>query len=82
VKWWRGDYVIVFPERWAFHSCVRCGRRLATKESQRRGVGPECAGAVSAEELASLRARALERDRVRYRAEVLEAGLRIERTGD
>jgi hypothetical protein len=80
VKWWRGDYVIVFPERWVFHSCLHCGRRLATKESQRRGIGPECAGAVSPEELSSLRERALERDRVRYRADVLEAGLRIERT--
>jgi hypothetical protein len=82
VKWWRGDYVMVFPERWAFHSCVRCGNRLATKESQGRGIGPECAGLVTTEELASLRERALEGDRARYRAEVLNAGLRIERTGE
>jgi Family of unknown function (DUF6011) len=81
MRWWRGDYVIVFPERWAFHSCIRCGRRLTTKGSQKRGIGPECADAVSAEELQSLRARALERDRARYRAEVLDAGLRVERTG-
>jgi hypothetical protein len=79
VKYWRGDYVIVFPgPRVKFHTCVVCSRNLrfdvATSDT---GVGPECAR-KSADEIEQARAKALRRDRRRYRAEVLDQGFTIE----
>jgi hypothetical protein len=79
MKYWRGDYVIVFPgRRVKFHKCVVCGRNLKfdvpTSES---GVGPECARKLP-EVIEQAKQRALRADRERYRREVLDLGFTIE----
>jgi len=79
VKYWRGDYVIVFPGRkWKFHTCVVCGRKLKFgTASSETGIGPECAKKPT-QEVEAAKAAALEGDRRRYRAEIVDLGFTIE----
>ena len=78
MKHWRGDYVIVFPgPRWKFPTCVICGKSLKlSTDSATTGIGPECLR--SASDADSIREKALESDRRRYKAEVLDLGFIIE----
>ncbi len=79
MKRWRGDYVIVFPgDRVKFHRCVVCRQPLRFHtDSSTSGVGPECAR-KPADLVAAAKQKALEEDRRRYRAEVLDHGFKIE----
>jgi hypothetical protein len=79
VKYWRGDYVIVFPRRRVkFHKCVVCGRNLKfDSSSSDTGVGPECAR-KSAALIEQAKHQALERDRERYRRDVSNLGFTID----
>ena len=77
VKYWRGDYIIVFPgNRTKFHSCVICRRKLkfGTKASE-TGIGPECRHREDAE---ALKEKRLEEERRRYREQVVNLGFKIE----
>jgi hypothetical protein len=79
VKYWRGDYVIVFPgSRTKFHRCVVCGRSLRfDAPASDTGVGPECARKPT-DVIANVKEKALEGDRRRYRAEVIGQGFTIQ----
>jgi hypothetical protein len=79
VKYWRGDYVIVFPRRKVkFHKCVVCGRSLKfDAPSSSTGVGPECARKPAAL-IEQAKQQALEGDRERYRREVSDLGFTVE----
>jgi hypothetical protein len=81
VKFWRGEHVVVFPQRrWFFHTCNLCGKSLDLKsEAAKTGVGQECAKRTSATDVDRLREDILERDRANYRREVRDLGFRIER---
>jgi hypothetical protein len=79
VKYWRGEYVIVFPgRRVKFQTCVVYGRRLRfdSPASETR-IRPEC-GRKPATEVEQTKQRALEGDRTRYRREVSNLGFTIE----
>lgn len=80
MRYWRGDYVIVFPgPRVKFHKCVVCGRNLSFDLSASdTGIGPECAR-KSADEIEKAKEGALSGDRTRYRREVIDLGFKIER---
>ena len=79
MKRWSGDYVIVFPgKRWKFHKRVVCGRRFKfSTESSTTGIGPECAR-KPADVVSTAKEKALENDRRRYRAEVLDLRFKVE----
>jgi hypothetical protein len=79
MKWWRGDYVIVFPEsRVKFHKCVVCARNLKfDAAASSGGDGPECKH-KPAEVIEQAKRKAIEGDRGRYRREVLDLGFKIE----
>jgi hypothetical protein len=68
VKYWRGDWVIVYPGgRWGFHRCLVCGGRLKFgSAASKTGVGPECAGRPVAD-VDRRREEALEHERTKYR---------------
>jgi hypothetical protein len=79
MKSWRGDYVIVFPhERWHFHKCVVCGRDVAFgTQASKEGIGLDCS-LKPAWQIEQAKREAVERDRQRYRREVLKPGFKIE----
>jgi len=79
VKYWRGDYVIVFPKRRVkFYKCVVCGHKLDfNSKAADTGVGPECAR-NSSYSIKKAKSDALEGDRRRYRREVLALGFTID----
>ena len=79
VRYWRGDYVIVFPgPRVKFHKCVVCGRNLKfDAPTSDTGIGPECAR-KPADVIERAKDRALLGDRGRYRNEVIDLGFKVE----
>lgn len=66
---------------WSFHACVICDRALRTPESRQSGIGPECQRKTTVDldgkTPDEVREDALERDRQRFRAEVLDLGFKI-----
>jgi hypothetical protein len=79
MKYWRGDYVIVFPRRRVkFHKCVVWGCNLTFgAEASETGVGPECARKPP-DLIEKAKRNVLEGDRRRYRIEVIDLGLTME----
>ncbi len=76
----RRDHVIVFRDRkWYFHQCLICGKNIDFKSpAAKTGAGPECARRTTSADIARMREAALERDRRRYRSEVMDLGFKIE----
>ncbi len=67
MKYWRGDFVTVFPKgRWEFHRCILCDARITFgTKAAKTGVGPECEKRRTASDLDRLREDVLAGDRRR-----------------